>query len=402
MNPSPGASSDAAPAPPGRVVAVIPVRGGSKSIPGKNIRHIAGRPLVYWSLDAATGCPAVDHVYVATDSEDIRAVVRAYGSSKVSVVDRSPETATDTASTESAMVEFARAHDFTHLVLIQATSPLIRAEDITRGLGILHARGADSLVSVVPQKRFRWSVTAEGDATPVNYDPFHRPRRQDFAGDHVENGAFYVSRRDLLLSTGNRLHGRMVACPMAEESYLELDEPSDWELIQGLLLQRQRAAASAGARPVRLFLTDVDGVLTDAGMYYTETGDELKKFNTRDGMGMALLRKAGIQVGIITTEDTRLVARRAAKLKVDHLRQGCTDKLRVVDELRLSLGLDWGEIAYIGDDINDLDVMQRVGWPGCPADARPEIRAIARHPMTARGGEGAVRELAHFLLDHAR
>ena len=88
MNPSQGAPSDAATAPPGRVVAFIPVRGGSKSIPGKNIRPIAGRPLVYWSLDAATGCPAVDHVYVATDSEDIRAVVRAYGSPKVSVVDR--------------------------------------------------------------------------------------------------------------------------------------------------------------------------------------------------------------------------------------------------------------------------------------------------------------------------
>lgn len=378
------------------IVAFIPVRGGSKSIPGKNIRPIAGRPLVHWVLDAATACPEIDHVYVATDGADIGAVVAAYGSPRVSVIGRSPETATDTASTESAMIEFAKAHDFGHMVLIQATSPLLTSQDLSRGIGILRARQADSLVSVVPQKRFRWTVTGEGDATPVNYDPQRRPRRQDFAGDHVENGAFYISTRDLLLKTGSRLHGRMVACPMADESYLELDEPSDWRIIEGLLRERR---AETGLRPIRLLLTDVDGVLTDAGMYYSEAGDELKKFNTRDGMGLALLKKAGIQVGIVTSENTRIVERRAAKLKLDHLFQGVKDKLAVVDELRMQLGLDWDEIAYIGDDINDLEVLRRVGWSACPVDAEPSIVGVVRSRCLRKGGEGVVREFAEMILE---
>ncbi len=378
-----------------QIVAFIPVRGGSKSIPGKNIRLIAGRPLVYWVLDAATGCPEIDHVYVATDVAEIRGVVEAYGSSRVTVIGRSPETATDTASTESAMIEFALTHDFGHMVLIQATSPLLTSKDLTRGIGILRARKADSLVSVVPQKRFRWTLTEEGDATPVNYDPGCRPRRQEFPGDHVENGAFYISTRDLLLKTGSRLHGRMVACPMADESYLELDEPSDWRMIEGLLQERR---PQGGTRPIRLLLSDVDGVLTDAGMYYSDSGDELKKFNTRDGMGLALLRKAGIQVGIVTSENTRIVERRAAKLKLDHLFQGVKNKLEVVDGLLQRLGLGWDEVAYIGDDINDLEVLRRVGWSACPADAEPGILGVVRTRCLRRGGEGVVREFAEMIL----
>lgn len=377
------------------IVAFIPVRGGSKSIPGKNIRPIAGRPLVYWVLDAASACPEIDQVYVATDGPDIRAAVEAYGSPRVTVIGRSPETATDTASTESAMIEFARTQSARHIVLIQATSPLLQASDLSRGIQLLRDRKADSLVSVVHQKRFRWNLEPDGVATPVNYDPAHRPRRQDFAGDHVENGAFYVSDRQLLLRTGSRLHGRMVACPMSDESYLELDEPSDWPLIEGLLRQRSPAP---NRRPIRLLLTDVDGVLTDAGMYYSENGDEQKKFNTRDGMGIALLRKAGIQVGIVTSENTRIVEARAAKLKIDHLFQGVKDKLGVVEELRARLGLDWAEIAYIGDDINDLQVLQKAGWAACPADAEPVIREIVRTRCTRRGGEGAVREFADRIL----
>jgi len=182
---------------------------------------------------------------------------------------------------------------------------------------------------------------------------------------------------------------------MSDESYLELDEPSDWTLIEGLLRQR---SPPPNRRPIRLFLTDVDGVLTDAGMYYSETGDELKKFNTRDGMGLALLRKAGIQVGIVTSENTRIVERRATKLKVDHLFQGVKDKLGVVEELRARLGFDWAEIAYIGDDINDLEVLQKAGWSACPADAEPVIREIVRTRCTRRGGEGAVREFGDRIL----
>lgn len=153
-------------------------------------------------------------------------------------------------------------------------------------------------------------------------------------------------------------------------------------------------------RRIRLFLTDVDGVLTDAGMYYTEAGDELKKFNTRDGMGLKLLREAGIKTGIITTENTKLVERRAAKLKVDHLIQGAWPKLDAAMEICRKEGIDISETAYIGDDVNCLELLEVVGFAACPSDA---VRKIKEIPgiliLEKKGGEGVVREFADLILE---
>jgi YrbI family 3-deoxy-D-manno-octulosonate 8-phosphate phosphatase len=153
-------------------------------------------------------------------------------------------------------------------------------------------------------------------------------------------------------------------------------------------------------RKIRLFLTDVDGVLTDAGMYYTETGDELKKFNTRDGMGLKLLREAGIKTGIITTENTRLVERRAAKLKVDHLVQGAYPKLNAALEICKTEGITLEETAYIGDDVNCLELLQAVGLAACPADAVKKVKAVnGIMILDKKGGEGVVREFAELILE---
>lgn len=153
-------------------------------------------------------------------------------------------------------------------------------------------------------------------------------------------------------------------------------------------------------KKIRLFLTDVDGVLTDAGMYYTEAGDELKKFNTRDGMGLKLLREAGIKTGIITTENTRLVERRAAKLKVDHLVQGAYPKLNAALEICAKEGIGLDETAYIGDDVNCFELLEAVGLAACPADAVKKIRNIPGILiLEKKGGEGVVREFADLVLE---
>jgi 3-deoxy-D-manno-octulosonate 8-phosphate phosphatase (KDO 8-P phosphatase) len=151
---------------------------------------------------------------------------------------------------------------------------------------------------------------------------------------------------------------------------------------------------------IRLFLTDVDGVLTDAGMYYTEAGDELKKFNTRDGMGLKLLREAGIKTGIITTENTKMVERRAAKLKVDHLVQGAYPKVNAALEICKKEGISLEETAYIGDDVNCLELLQVVGLAACPADAVRKIKSIPGILLLEKkGGEGVVREFADLVLE---
>jgi YrbI family 3-deoxy-D-manno-octulosonate 8-phosphate phosphatase len=149
---------------------------------------------------------------------------------------------------------------------------------------------------------------------------------------------------------------------------------------------------------IRVFATDVDGVLTDAGMYYSESGDEWKKFNTRDGMGIKLLQQAGLLTAFITMEDTKLVTRRAAKLGVPEVHQGVRDKLALLEEMAARHGLSLSEIAYMGDDVNDLQALRAVGFSAAPADAVPAVREAVTYVCRTRGGAGAVREAADLIL----
>ncbi len=388
-----------------KTIAFIPLRGGSKSIPGKNRRPIAGKPLFGWVVEAAAGCQGIDRVIVCTDDEPIAAAVRMLGDPRVEAVGRSPETASDTATTESAMLEYARNHDFDRMVLIQATSPLLTSEDLSQGIALLESSGADSLLSGVEQKRFLWSRKSDGVAIPQNYDPLRRPRRQDFEPFFVENGAFYICTKADLLRTGCRISGKVALHVMPEETFYELDEPADWKIIEQLLLQRtsdkspveaNRPQSALGA--IKLVVSDVDGVLTDSGMYYSETGDELKKFNTRDGKGFELLRHAGIKTAIITSENTKIVERRAAKMKIDYLYQGAIDKMPAFEDLLAKAGVSAAETAYIGDDLADIPVLRRAGFSACPYDAVLEVRSIVHHLADAPGGGGVVREIAQIVL----
>lgn len=150
---------------------------------------------------------------------------------------------------------------------------------------------------------------------------------------------------------------------------------------------------------IRLFATDVDGVLTDAGMYYGESGDEWKKFNTRDGMGIKLLQRVGIITAIVTQERTKLVARRAEKLAIPELHQGVMDKLLCIREMAERHGLTLSQVAYIGDDVNDLEALKAVGFSSSPADGMPHVTAVVDYVCQKKGGEGAVREIVEIILE---
>lgn len=383
----------------GNTVAFIPVRGGSKSIPLKNIKLMNGRPLLYWVLDSADRCNGIDKIIVSTDCGQIAEAAKAFGSDKLIVTGRSEEVSTDTASTESTMLEFARSYDFETIVLIQATSPLLRKEDLDEGLSRFSQDGVDSVLSAVRQKRFIWTDD-RGSVNPLNYDPLNRPRRQEFDGYLVENGAFYITSRTGLLQSGCRISGSITAVEMPEPSYFEIDDPEDWLIAEHLLARQQRKSTALEERlsRIRCVLTDCDGVLTDGGMYYAESGDELKKFNTQDGMGFQRLREKGIITGIITGEDVELVKRRAKKLKVDELHMGIRNKLQTLREIcdRRNLSLD--RILYIGDDINDMETIRAVGVGCAVINAGKSVKEAADYVTMARGGAGAFREVAELVL----
>lgn len=382
----------------GSTIAFIPVRGGSKSIPLKNIKLINGRPLIYWTLDAVVDCKSVDKVVVSTDSLEIKKIVEEYASEKIIIINRSDEVSTDTASTESVMLECAKNFEFENIILVQATSPLLESNDITKGIDLFLEDDVDSVLSVVRQKRFIWEYN-KVRTRAVNYDPLKRPRRQEFDGFLVENGAFYITSKKDLLTTQCRISGNISVIEMSEESYFEIDEPSDWTIVEGLLKSRNTIQSDDEImRNIKCVLTDSDGVLTDGGMYYSENGDELKKFNTKDGMGFGLLREAGIITGIITGEDIQLVKRRAMKMKVDEVYLGISNKMEILNEICTKYNLSYNEIAYIGDDINDLEVIQTVGL-GCTVNNGMQcVKDVAQIITQANGGEGAVREIVEKIL----
>ena len=379
-------------------IAFIPVRCGSKSIPFKNIKLFCGKPLVYWSLLALQNSKNIDTVYLATDCNEIKQVVNSFNFSKVEVYDRDPNNSTDTATTESVMLEFINSKKFSDedlFLLVQATSPLMQTKDVDGSINQFQIKNCDSLLTCVRTKRFFWN----DKNIPINYDYKNRPRRQDFEGLLMENGALYMSTVGEIKDCQNRLSGNISVYEMDECTAVELDEDDDWVIAESLMykniLNRDRNPE------IKIFLTDVDGTLTDAGMYYGEDGNEFKKFNTRDGKGFEILRKAGIKTGIITSENTKIVSNRAEKLKVDYLYQGVEHKgkLEVVKEICLIEGVELENIAYIGDDLNCKDLLIKAGLSACPSDAIEEVRLVPGIRILSKsGGSGAVREFIDLIV----
>lgn len=379
-------------------IAFIPARCGSKSIPLKNIKKFCGKPLVYWNLIALQESMNIDKIFVGTDCDAIADIVQSFQFSKVEIYRRDVENASDDASTESVMLEFIRKHDFHPddlFFLVQATSPLTQSKDFDNALQHFKETKADSLLTCVRTKRFFWN----SDSTPLNYNFENRPRRQDFDGLLMENGAFYINKIKNILHYKNRISGKIAIYEMADFMAIELDEEDDWIIAEKLM--HKHILKNHFEQSIKLFLSDVDGTLTDAGMYYSENGEELKKFNTHDGKAFELLRQAGIKTGIITSENTKIVANRAKKLKIDYLFQGLehAGKLEIAQTICRIENITLNEVAYIGDDINCKELLEAAGIAACPSNAVDLIQNLPNIiKLTKRGGDGAVREFVDILL----
>lgn len=218
-------------------IAFIPVRGGSKSIPLKNIKEINGKPLVYWTALAASSAECVDKVVIATDSAKIKEVVLSFNLPKLEVYDRDPKNASDSSSTESVMLEYIENADLggdDRFILIQATSPLLKSHHIDGMYSALIESRADSVFSGVREKQFHWIETESG-VKPINYDYRNRPRRQEFRGIIAENGACYINSVGNILRDRCRLSGRIIAYELPACTAYEIDEEDDWEIVEALM-----------------------------------------------------------------------------------------------------------------------------------------------------------------------
>lgn len=213
--------------------ALIPLRGGSKGIPRKNVRMLAGRPLCGWVLKAAKESNLFDTIAVSTDNAEISAIVRGLDPNIV-VIDRPAELATDTATTDAVMLHAIEHLNCDLLCTIQATSPLLTGTHLRGAMEQFQRDSCDSMLSGVLTKHFHWSLAGE----PLNYDPERRPMRQQFEGSVTENGAFYFTRRKILQEKRCRLGGKIGIYLMPGEFSVELDEPADWNAIAAILERR--------------------------------------------------------------------------------------------------------------------------------------------------------------------
>jgi CMP-N,N'-diacetyllegionaminic acid synthase len=246
-----------------RVIAIIPARGGSKGIPGKNVRTIAGKPLVAHSIAHARTVSGIEAVYVSTDDPRIALVAREHGAQ---IIDRPADLSGDTASSESALVHAldwlaARGErEPDAVVFLQATSPRRQPDDLSRALATFWEQGADSLFSATSAHGFMWRVGASGPS-PLNYDPVHRPRRQDAPVDVIENGSIYIFKPSVLRRYQSRLGGKIAVHMMRAEDSFQIDEPWEMHLLDQLI--RSDAPAASAAAPSRS--GNFEGASTNSG-----------------------------------------------------------------------------------------------------------------------------------------
>jgi len=381
-------------------IAIIPARGGSKRIPKKNIKFLAGKPLLAYTIEAARNSKLINKTFVSTDDNDIADVAIEYGAE---VIMRPEQLSKDDSSTEQAMVHAVEQLEkqgykqIDYVVLLQPTSPLRGTDIIDNGINLVLESDVDSVLSVCEIQNYYLSGYFIGDYYKREYD--NRPFSQSIPKKYRENGALYITKKDLLLTNKNRTNGKTKAIVMNELDSIDIDEEDDFNLIEKFIQNSKCENRSyyGNLKKTKLLITDVDGVMTDCGMYYSENGDELKKFNTRDGMAIQLLREHGIKTAIITKENTNIVEQRAKKLKFDEVFQGIDNKIAVLESLKNKYGFDYSEIAYIGDDVNDMPVLKRVGFSFCPNDAVDDVKKICTAIAKEKGGNGVVREFYELM-----
>lgn len=392
-----------------RTIAIIPARGGSKAIPRKNLIDFAGKPLLAWSILQARASDSIDEVFVSSDSSEILDAAAQYGASPIL---RPDSFSTDTASSESAVLHVLETQKKKHgvdpgtVVFLQATSPLRAPGDIDGAVEAYRGAGADSLFSdAVLDDLCVWHQE-DGVLKGKTFDPVNRGRRQDRAPLYLENGSIYVFSPALLRKTGNRLGGNIARFTMDFWKSFEIDTMESVDLCEYYFrkhlsgywkLREATGSMSEASLKPELIVYDFDGVMTDNRVLVSEDGTESVLANRADGWGIGLLRNSGYRQIILSTETNRVVAVRAKKLGLEVL-QGSRDKLADLSAYCDSHQIGLERVLYVGNDVNDIEVMGRVGFPVAPADAHPTVLALAKHVTNARGGEGVIKEISERLL----
>lgn len=403
----------------GDVLALVPARGGSKSLARKNARPLAGHPLLAWSIAAARAARGVTRVLVSTDDEELRAMALRYGAEApfLRPAELARDETRDFPVVRHALDWLAEQEAWRPAVVAQLrpTSPLRPPELIDAALERLkQVPEADSLRVVTPAAQTPYKMwRREGEflrplAAWELHEPYNAPR-QELPPAFWQTGHLDLVRR-ATVDAGSLSGTRVLPFEIDPRWAVDIDTLEHWRaaeilVAEGLPCARppEELAQDDEARldGVRLVVFDFDGVFTDDRVIVFEDGREAVACLRGDGLGLARLREAGFEARVLSSETGPVVAARCRKLGLA-CRQGVRDKGAGLRALADEAGVTLAQVAYVGNDANDLPALLRAGLAVAVADARPEVRAVAHLVLSRPGGHGAVREICDLLVARRR
>lgn len=371
-------------------------------MPRKNVRRVAGEPLVGRAVRECRAAKHVQRVVVSTDDGEIARVAEEAGAD---VVERPRALSGAEASSESALLHVLRTLRETEdyvpdlVTFVQCTSPLLRAEDVDGAAETLVREDADVCVSVTSFHGFLWKPGGVAGLQGINHDPEERLRRQDRETQYLENGAVYVMRREGFENAEHRFFGTVVPYEMPEERSMEIDRPVDLVVAEQLLRQHEKEKR-VQKLPDRIeaLVLDFDGVFTDNKVHVQQDKTEMVVCHRGDGWGLARLKERGLPIWVLSTEKNPVVAARCEKLDLPCV-HGTDDKEGILRDWLNENDVDPDHVVFLGNDVNDLDCLRLAGCGAIVSDAHPEVRSAANLILDTPGGEGAVRELTDLIQE---
>ena len=408
------------------VLAVVQARGGSKSIPRKNIRPLAGHPLVAYSIAAGLAAPSVTRLIVSTDDLEIAAISRDYGAEVPFL--RPPELARDDSPDlplfQHALRWLEETENYRPDIVIQLrpTSPLRPVGLIDEAVEKLRACPEADCVRGVTQPNQNpykmWRDSGDGFLRPLLSGEFDEPYnmpRQLLPKVYWQTGHIDAIRHETIAKRNSLTGERVLPLPIDRVYCVDIDTKLDWAYAEWLITNEtvqiitpKDGAATLGKRrslplPARvaMLVLDFDGVLTDNRVWVTEDGTEAVACSRSDGMGLAMLRAYGVETVVLSTETNPAVTARCHKLGIP-CQQGLVDKEIALQALATQRGVDLTQVVYVGNDVNDLSCLRLAGCGVAVADAHPAVLAEADFVLSQRGGHGAVRELCDMILEQRK
>jgi N-acylneuraminate cytidylyltransferase len=395
------------------ILAVIPARGGSQGIPGKNLRRLAGRPLLAWSIAAAQQARRITRVITSTDDEEIASAARSYGA-EVPFIRPAEFAQNDTRDLpvfQHAIEWLKKNEGYVPDIIVQLrpTSPLRPPGLVDQAINLLLPdERADSVRSVTSpsQNPFKmWTVT-EGALQPLisaEIPEAYNAPRQALPATYWQTGHVDVFRTRTVTEkvslTGDRILPVMVDSRYAIDidtlMHLRIAE----ELVAGgdLDVVTPRLSGNSILSRIRMYVFDFDGVFTDNRVYVDQLGIESVSCSRADGLGIEHLLKSGLNAAVLSAEVNPVVSARCRKLRLP-VQQGVREKEYALRDLAASRGLALEQIAYVGNDVNDLECLRIAGVSIAPADAHPDVLKIADLVLLKAGGHGAVREICELAI----